>query len=603
MILGTAGHIDHGKTALVRALTGVDTDRLAEEKRRGITIELGFAPLVLDDGAVVSVVDVPGHERFVDTMTAGAWPLDAAVLVVAATEGVMPQTREHCAILRAFGVPVLTTALTNVDRVAHDDLASIDASVRAALMECAVDPTTPIVHTVAPRGDGIEALRAAIADARATIPPRDSDDLTRFVVDRAFTLRGIGTVVTGTLCTGRLAVGDRVRILPDASESRIRGIHTHGAPLTSASAGGRFALALADLAPAHVPRGATLVTDDAWRATTRLLARLDVRAERPARGGVLHVAGASSPARVSIVDAGCGLVRLSLARALVARAGDRIVLRSGEGALGVTAGAIIDPLPDRRVGVVSTRAAPAARLEMLAAAAGVRGVARTVLPIRLGLAPRATAAVVRRAGVLTVGQRVVARALLAEIEERVVGRVSAWNAEHPFAPGVSVGELGTLLHVDPALVDGAVAAAVANGRLAVDRGIVSRATSELSAGSAALLARVVHAVSAAGLEPPTVAELVETFGADAESVVRHAERAGNLVRVGGVRCYAAPVLAQGIERLRVSMRGGGEYSPSELRAVLGVSRKYLIPLLEYCDSIGVTERRSGGRVLVDVSSR
>ncbi|HUO52808.1 MAG TPA: selenocysteine-specific translation elongation factor, partial [Gemmatimonadaceae bacterium] len=262
MILGTAGHVDHGKTALVKALTGVDTDRLAEEKRRGITIELGFAPLAIG-GRTLGVADVPGHEAFVRTMLAGATGVDLALLVVAADEGVMPQTREHLAILSLLGTRGGVVALTKCDLADADWRALVRDDLRALLAGTPLAGAA-IVETSALTGAGLDALREAIAAAADALPARDAADHFRLPVDRAFTVKGTGTVVTGTVWSGTLAADGTVRVLPLERDARVRGIETHGAPASAALPGSRAAIALSGVDVGDVARGATLVTGAGW---------------------------------------------------------------------------------------------------------------------------------------------------------------------------------------------------------------------------------------------------------------------------------------------------------------------------------------------------
>ncbi|NUO38630.1 MAG: selenocysteine-specific translation elongation factor, partial [Gemmatimonadaceae bacterium] len=280
MILGTAGHIDHGKTTLVRALTGVDTDRLPEEKRRGITIDLGFAPLTLDGVGTVGVVDVPGHEAFVRTMVAGATGIDLALLVVAADEGVMPQTREHLAILSLLGVQGGVVALTKRDLVDDEWLALVQDDLRATLRPTPLAGAA-IVPVSATTGAGLDALRAALTDAAGSIPRRATDDLFRLPVDRAFTVRGTGTVVTGTVWSGALARDATVRLLPADRTVRVRGLQAHGRSVDEVSAGDRAAIALAGVEVDDVGRGAILVQGAAWRASRVLRADVALLPDAP----------------------------------------------------------------------------------------------------------------------------------------------------------------------------------------------------------------------------------------------------------------------------------------------------------------------------------
>src|SRR4051794_18105663 len=257
LTLGTAGHIDHGKTVLVRALTGVDTDRLQEERERGISIELGYAPLDLPSGRRLSVVDVPGHERFVRTMVAGATGIDLYLMVVAADDGVMPQTREHAAVLAALGVGAGVVAITKAD-LADPARASEEA---AALL-----PSAEIVPVAAPRGEGLEELRAALDRVAAALPGRSGGGALRLHVDRSFTIRGAGTVVTGTLWGGAAARGDEVRILPSGLSARVRSVQVHDEPRERAEAGQRVALNLAGVSRDDVARGDVVVAAEAPRS-------------------------------------------------------------------------------------------------------------------------------------------------------------------------------------------------------------------------------------------------------------------------------------------------------------------------------------------------
>lgn len=600
MIFGTAGHIDHGKTALVRALTGVDTDRLPEERRRGISIDLGFAPLVLD-GVVASVVDVPGHERFVDTMIAGASGIDAALLVVAATEGVMPQTREHCEVLRALAVPVVAVVVTKIDRIPRDSLAARMDAIRAALVECDVRDEVPLLPFAAPGADGIDAVRSALADAARAIPPRDPNDLFRFIADRAFTVRGTGTVVTGMVWSGSIAVGERVRVLPEDRAWRVRAIQAHGSTAERAVAGARFALALADAAPADVVRGATLVTDDAWTPSTRIVVKLDAVPAHLDRRLAIHLGAMRGSAHWNASSADSRVLRLTVDRPLVARRGDRMAIRVGQGERAIAGAVVVDPLPERGVPVAGDTAV--GQLAALARAAGTRGVARATLAIRLAVTPRDVPPTAAAAGVIQIGDRLFDPEVVSEVAMRVAVLVERHAVEHPFLPSLGADELRSLVRVPAPLFEAALRRAEANGRVACDDGRVRATADRLPPAAEAVLARVLRWVETTGLEGVTAAEGIDAFGAGVEDILRHAERRGNLIRIGGVRYCDATVLADAVGRLRAAMISGKEFTPTELRGVFGVSRKYLIPLLEYCDAARVTIRRSGGRVLADVSSR
>jgi selenocysteine-specific elongation factor len=342
LTLGTAGHIDHGKTALIRALTGTDTDRLPEERSRGISIELGYAALDLDSGRRLSVVDVPGHERFVRTMVAGATGIDLFLMVVAADDGVMPQTREHAAVLRALDVPLGVVAIT------RSDLAD---PARAAAEASELLPGVAVVPVCAPRGEGLEALRAALDDVAARLPGRAAaDDGLRLHVDRSFTIRGAGTVVTGTLWSGSAQRGQEVRVLPGGQRARVRGVQVHDEPVERADAGQRVALNLAGLARDDVARGDVVVAGpEAPAPSFRIDAALqwttpDARPGPGARVGVHH---GTRETAARLVDLGGRFFQLRLERELVPARGDRLVIRSLAPPDTLGGGVVLDPVPRR----------------------------------------------------------------------------------------------------------------------------------------------------------------------------------------------------------------------------------------------------------------
>ena len=342
LTLGTAGHIDHGKTALVRALTGVDTDRLPEERSRGISIELGYAPLALPSGRRLSVVDVPGHERFVRTMVAGATGIDLYLMVVAADDGVMPQTREHAAVLAALGVGVGVVAVTKADA----------ADPARALAEAAeLLPGAPAVVTSVRTGEGVEELRAALEAATARASARSgAPGALRLHVDRAFTIHGAGTVVTGTLWSGEAARGEEVVVLPAGRRARVRAVQVHDEPVERAPAGQRVALNLAGLDRDEVSRGDVVAArDDAAVATFRVDAALTWATPdaRPGGGARIAVHHGTREAPARLVELGGRFFQLRLEREIVAAPGDRVVIRSLAPPDTLGGGVVLDPAPRR----------------------------------------------------------------------------------------------------------------------------------------------------------------------------------------------------------------------------------------------------------------
>ena len=605
MILGTAGHIDHGKTTLVRALTGVDTDRLPEEKRRGITIELGFAPLVLDGVGTVGVVDVPGHEAFVRTMVAGATGIDLALVVIAADEGLMPQTREHLAILNLLGVRAGVVALTKADLVDDDWLALVQEDARDAVDR--VLPGAAIVATSAHTGRGLAELRAALASAASRVTARRDDDLFRLPVDRAFSVKGTGTVVTGTVWSGRLARDETVRVLPGDRTARVRAIQSHGNQLDSAAPGSRSAVALAGVDVADVPRGSTLVTDRDWhptsvaRAELSLVQGVDVEI-RPRAWFRLHVGTAEVGARIvaRAVERGAPFsARLVFDEPVLLRAGDRFIVRTSAPLNTVAGGIVTDPYPPRRARMWPTGIGERERLERFLIEAAAEGVEQASLPVRLGLPPGACRALVERDQTLAlVGSRVVSRAVLDATANRLVAETEVYHAEHPLEPGVPTQLLRARLGGAAEVVDAALERAVASGRVASRGGLVAVAgwSPTPTAEQAVLLETLVSQLDAAGAEPPSIEELSAALAGDPTAALRFLERRGDVVQVEQNRYYAATQLKALLVRLRDAMAGGAEVNPSQLRETLGLSRKYLIPLLEYCDRVGYTSRSASGRV-------
>ena len=607
MILGTAGHIDHGKTALVRALTGVDTDRLPEEKRRGITIDLGFAPLELDGVGTIGVIDVPGHEAFVRTMLAGATGIDLALLVVAADEGMMPQTREHLTILTMLGVRAGVVALTKSDLVDEDWRGLVEADVADALSGSGLEGAK-IISVSALTGEGLHQLRSAIRDAAATVAGRETDDLFRMPIDRAFTVRGTGTVVTGTVWTGVLRRGPAV-VYPGALPVRVRELQTHGVQVDRVQPSTRAAVALSGVSVEQAARGAVLVAGEGWAESTTMLAELTLAdatvAVTPRTRVRLYLGAADIGARVRLFDAGGARInvpaRVRLEEPVVARAGDRFVLRAGS-PLGVIAGGVVtDPLPaERRPKPAGPFAASTAdRLLALCAQAVELGVDRRTLPARLGRSPRDIAMLAADDRFFFTDRRVYLRSTISALAERVVQLVERALVNSSTESGVQLDELRGSIGVGGELADAAIHTLVERGALEVDGAVVRTAgwKPTLSGDQSALAERMVHAFCSFGEEPPAVAEVVAKHGDAVVPVLRYLEREGRLIRISGDFYYCPEVLDRMVGRLAEAMAEDREYSPADVKDAVGTSRKYLIPFLEYCDRTQVTERKGAGRVL------
>jgi selenocysteine-specific elongation factor len=612
MILGTAGHIDHGKTALVRALTGVDTDRLPEEKRRGITIDLGFAPLHLDGVGQLGVVDVPGHEAFVRTMVAGATGIDLALLVIAADAGVMPQTREHLAILTLLGVRGGVVAITKRDLVDDEWLALVEEDVRATLAGSTLAGAA-IIPVSSTTGEGLDALRSALAEVALAVPARASNDVFRLPVDRAFSVRGTGTVVTGTVWSGALTRDAAVRIFPSGIIARVRVLHTHGKLVDGVHAGDRAAIALAGVELEHVGRGAVLVQGDAWRPSRVLRGDLALLPNSVATLGPrsrvrFHLGTNEVGARLVVRDGTLApgvkhSARIVLDEAIVARAGDRFVLRAASPVSTLGGGIITDPLAPMRARPWPLESRDAATtLAALAAEAGPPGVDVRTLPVRLGIQPDEVEPLLTSAGGWRVGTRFIGAAARDRITTAAIAVLDAFHRDHPLEPGAPLQWLRSRLEAPDDVATALLESLTSAGGIVVDQGLVASATfsPSLTVAQVSLSKSLMERLVAAAAEPPSIDELAASIGVAPQEILALARwnaRDGSLVAVEPARYYARSAVEALKARLAAGMSEGREYAPAELRDLLGLTRKFLIPFLEYCDREGYTIRTGLGRRL------
>ncbi len=617
MIIGTAGHIDHGKTALVRALTGVDTDRLPEEKRRGITIDLGFAPLVLDGVGTVGVVDVPGHEDFVRSMLVGATGIDLGLLVVAADEGVMPQTREHLLILELLKIPNIVVALTKSDLVDAEWLSLVRTEVDS-LFDASNVPAA-VIPCSSRTGMGIGELRSALADALRSATPRATEDLFRLPVDRAFSIRGTGTVVTGTVWSGELLADANVRVLPGGKTARARRIEQHSSATDRARAGGRAAIALAGLDVGDVPRGSVLITDESWQPTSTFEALIDIApglADRLSPRTELRVhAGASEVgARVSFADPGTAdspaIARITTDAPIVLRGGDRFVIRLPAPLRTIGGGLVLDPYARRRTIpipgaelVAQLRGEPAARLRFLLEAESIRGIAIRDVPVRVGCAPTSVSKLIENANGYVGARNLFSTQAVEQVMATVQRIIAEYEIKSPLSPGVPGRTLREGLRVDVELADISIREMEQEGTIEAQGPVLRRKgwVPSPSLSDIEISNRLAHDICAAHREPPSVGELVARYGNSVPGLLHYLERQGRVVQVETERYYDRGAVDVLLTKLRGELVPGRVYVPAQLRDVLGFSRKYLIPFLEFCDRIGVTERREEGRTLRQTS--
>ncbi|MCP3104717.1 selenocysteine-specific translation elongation factor [Myxococcus sp. K15C18031901] len=635
MILGTAGHIDHGKTSLVKALTGIDTDRLQEEKRRGITLELGFAHLTLDDGAVAGVVDVPGHERFVKAMAAGAGGVDLAVLVVASDEGVMPQTREHLDICRLLGVRAGVIALTKSDlleELGPEWRALVEADL-AALTAGTFLEGAAVVPCSARTGDGLDALRAALTRASLALEKRPSEGPLFLPVDRVFTLKGFGTVVTGTLLSGSVSVDDAVSLLPGVpGPLRVRGVQRHGQPVSRGSAGERAAVNLGGVEADALRRGMVLTRAGELPETRMLDVELTLlpSAEAPLprrRKLLLHLGTAQVEATVALLDVErlepgeTALAQLRLDAPVAALAGQRFILRGsrvlpGRGAT-VAGGRVLSIAPPRRRSGGAALVAPlreadaAGQVAWLLRQAGYRGLTQQELFGRSGLAPKVLARALdllgARGGVVLLDKErrlFLSGEVLAGLQERSLALLAAFHEREPLREGLPREELRQRLssELDARAFQRVVQGLVDAGKVEVDKDVARLAGRgrTLSLGDEAARARLAAELSAAGLSPPTQNELSQKLQLPEprlRELLKVLAAQGAVVRVSEELCFDAGALAALRERLVAHLREKKEITTQGFKELVGQSRKFVIPLSEYFDREKVTLRVGEKRVL------
>ncbi len=609
LIVGTAGHIDHGKSALVRALTGTDPDRLKEEKERGITIDLGFAHTDLGDGLVASFIDVPGHERFVRHMLAGAHGIDVVLLVIAADESVMPQTREHFHICRLLGIRRGIVVLTKCD-AADEDLQALAEMEARELVAGSFLEGAPVLRVSARTGAGLDSLRDALRDLAKGVGARPSEGLLRLPVDRCFTLHGFGTVVTGTLVSGSLSAGEEVEILPSGRRARVRGLHVHGAAVERVEAGTRAAVNLAGVEVADVARGEVVVRPGTLRPTSIVEAEVTLLAgERALRDQArvrVHLASAEALARVRLLDrpvleaGGTARAQLRLESPAVAGRGDRLVLRSYSPAVTIGGAVVLDPLPPkRRRGAALPGAATATGL---IAEAGAAGLDAAALAARLTV-PRAALAreLEGRPDVLAFGRDPVVYVSKAAVDALAAAGAEAlerFHAAQPLKGAMPREELRARVFGRAAegVFDRVVEDLARAGRVrsTADGVALARHAVRLSPEEDRARQGLLAAAEAAGLEGLDAARARAAVAGDhalADRVARVLVAEGALRRVGDALVAGARLDALKDE-VRRRWPAGARLDVGAFKEMTGLSRKFVIPLLEYLDRERVT-RRSG----------
>ena len=628
MIIGTAGHIDHGKTSLVKALTGIDADRLKEEKERGITVDLGFAYQAQADGQVLGFVDVPGHEKLVRNMLAGATGIDHVMLVVAADDGPMPQTLEHLAILDLLGLSSGVVALSKCDLVDPARLEAVSQQLRALLSSTGLREA-PILPVSSVTGEGLDALRAHLDAARQAQPPRAAEGRFRLAIDRSFTLGGIGTVVTGTAVSGRVQVGDRLLLSPSGLEVRVRGLHAQNRAATEGQAGQRLALNLAGVEKQQIQRGNWLLDETLQTPTQRFDARVrllpsEAKALAHWTPVHLHLGAEDVNARVVLLEGAPlqpgrdALLQFDLDRPIGALRGDRFILRDQSALRTLGGGTVVDPFPpptrrrrDDRLAALRAleSATPQDAMQGLLALQPSHGVDRRQFAVAWNLGDAAMAALEQAVAHRSIveGHTTLwfAPGQLEACGQRIRDALSAHHRKSPDSPGLTQEQLVRLVREKPAaaVFVHLLQSLVRDGALRRSGPHLALAGHEVTLqGQEKLIwERLKPWYDEGGIHPPRLSDLLErdrTLRKD--QVLRTLQR---LQRMGKVHPVGAEYWFQTEHMLALALRAKAladadenrRLNVRELRESVGVSRHLSVPLVEFFDEVGLTERDAVGR--------
>jgi selenocysteine-specific elongation factor len=630
VVLGTAGHIDHGKTTLIKALTGVDTDRLKEEKERGITIELGFTFMALPSGLKISIVDVPGHEKFVRHMVAGATGIDLVALIVAADEGVMPQTREHLDICKLLRVKKGLIALTKIDLVEKDWLDLVREEVRefvrgTFLQEAAILPVSSVT------GEGIPELIAELDRLAQEVEERSAEGLFRLPIDRVFSMKGFGTVITGTVIAGQISVGDTLEVLPKGLEAKVRGIQAHGEPVESATAGLRVGVNLQGLEKAVIDRGNVLALAQTLKPTSMLdvLFHLLPSSSRPLKNRTLlrvHVGTAESLGRAILLDreevkpGEEAPLQLRLEDPLVALPGDRYVARSYSPIYTVGGGEILDAFPTRHKRFseqvkeelrVWEKGSDDEKIGLRLLKAGPGGLSWPDLAMRSNLLPSRLKSLVdrlaNRGEVLRfTGDRLryLHPRVMADLKRFSLDYLREFHQKNPLRAGALKEELKSKLpsQVDPRLFNHLLSLLIEEKKIVAEKEtlrLFSHAIT-LKEEEKDLRHRIVLLFARAKLQPPTVKEALTELGVsetELKPVLQLLTKEGTLVKVKEDLYFHRQAMEELEGRMVDFLQENREMTPPQFKEISRVSRKFAIPLLEHFDGKKLTMRVGDKRVL------
>jgi selenocysteine-specific elongation factor len=629
-VLGTAGHVDHGKTALIKALTGVDTDRLKEEKKRGITIELGFASLALPSGQTLGIVDVPGHEKFIKNMVSGAAGIDLVMMVIAADEGIMPQTKEHLYICSLLGISKGIVALTKTDMVEKEWLDLVQSEITEFLQGTFLEGA-PVVPVSAIKQEGLTDLIKAIDTTVSKINEKTDDGIFRLPVDRVFTMKGFGTVVTGTLVSDHIKTGEEVEILPGDIAARIRGIQVHNQSVEDAWAGQRTAINLQGVEKSIIERGNVLVRPKTvWPSQ-----RLDVFVEFLASNSKslknkalvrLHTGTSEIIARITLLDKDelapgqKAFAQLVLANKDVIVSGDRFVLRSYSPITTIGGGQIIDPLPSKHrrqnekiiaaLNVLQSGSLPE-KISVIMERTGFSGINLRGLNFRLGVNTKKIREALegllsnKKAILLDSEDTTVISAFFYnQLEELISKNLAAYHKKNPLQMGISKEQLKETLGraISVKLFNLALRSLGKKETIISDKDNVrlSGHQVELAGDLDSLRHSIARIYSEAGLTPPSLTDVVNDFKdqkAKAQSIIKLMLKDGDLIKINEEMCFSNGALSKLRDDYKAMLVKDGKATPATFKDLTGLSRKYIIPLMEYFDVNKLTVRVGDHRIL------
>jgi selenocysteine-specific elongation factor len=620
IILGTAGHIDHGKSALVKALTGVDPDRLKEEKERGITIDLGFADLSYPDGTTVGIVDVPGHERLVKNMLAGAGGIDLVLLVIAADEGIMPQSREHLHICNLLKIKSGLIAITKADLVEEDWLDLVEDDIKNFVKGTFLEGGA-IVPVSSKTMFNVDLLKEKIREAALTVEPKPTKGLFRLPIDRVFTLKGFGTVVTGTAVSGSLSVEDAVEVLPSNIKSRVRGLHSHGKPIQTAYAGQRVAINLQGVDKEEIRRGDSVLLPEKFIPTRKIDASVELLSDAPplkTKGLVhLHLATAETIARIILygkneLRAGENCYcQFRLRDPVIAISGDRYIIRRFSPVETIGGGEVLDPLSSRRSKkesiddlMVFENGTLAEKIAAKAKRAGIYGIKFSLIEgwIKAEIPSiKESVRALKEKGVLLQFEDVLVHKSAFETYRETVKKImDDFHKKNPLKPGMLKEELRAKFNVEPRLFGNLLASMK---DIIIEKEMVRLAIfrAAFSGVDEALKSKIAGLIEKGGFQPPSKEELSQSLKLDQKhlsDILGLMTKEGSLMRISDSMSITASIYDKMIASLKNFFSKKPEMTVAEFRDVLGTSRKYALPFLEYLDTHKITLRVGDVRKLL-----